>query len=261
MTLPQNKLWPINDEWDYHCANPEGVFRNLRFFTPPLEVSLPTILVTPREAGKRHVKIFDYSGVLLTSFVVPSNSFGYFYSSNVDACDIDNHVIQVFDSTGNSFQVIGSCCCDIRTDWDGRHVILLDVMLQTIYKNHKLLFMKPIELCLKHILKTNTHQQVHHSPLPVVTPSLFVNLRWLLREWKLVFSQSQKQHGRINRIFLAKLGTLVTNPKLPTFRSRWGLVFFCVGNPTTEPKKTSRANQTTDFAFRLTTSGCLTKFS
>jgi len=37
MTLPQNKLWPINDEWDYHCANPEGVFRNLRFFTPPLE--------------------------------------------------------------------------------------------------------------------------------------------------------------------------------------------------------------------------------
>ena len=35
-TLPDSELWPINSYWDYHCANPYGLFRNLRFFTPPL---------------------------------------------------------------------------------------------------------------------------------------------------------------------------------------------------------------------------------
>jgi hypothetical protein len=26
-TVPQNKLWPINDYWDWHCGNYQGVFR------------------------------------------------------------------------------------------------------------------------------------------------------------------------------------------------------------------------------------------
>lgn len=35
-TIPQEYLWPINSWWDFHCANPEGLFRDLRFFTPEL---------------------------------------------------------------------------------------------------------------------------------------------------------------------------------------------------------------------------------
>lgn len=35
-TVPTEQLWPMNSYWDYHCANPDGVFRNLRYFTPPL---------------------------------------------------------------------------------------------------------------------------------------------------------------------------------------------------------------------------------
>lgn len=32
----QDHLWPIDQVWDYHCGNPDGLFYNLRFFTPPL---------------------------------------------------------------------------------------------------------------------------------------------------------------------------------------------------------------------------------
>jgi exo-1,4-beta-D-glucosaminidase len=40
-TLPKDQLWGVNgslsEPWSYHCANPVGLFRNLRFFTPPLD--------------------------------------------------------------------------------------------------------------------------------------------------------------------------------------------------------------------------------
>eukprot|EP01012_Entosiphon_sulcatum_P011716 TRINITY_DN17211_c0_g1_i4.p1 TRINITY_DN17211_c0_g1~~TRINITY_DN17211_c0_g1_i4.p1 ORF type:complete len:861 (-),score=104.81 TRINITY_DN17211_c0_g1_i4:6-2558(-) len=35
-TVPKDHLWPIDDYWNYHCANPQGMFHDLRFFTPPL---------------------------------------------------------------------------------------------------------------------------------------------------------------------------------------------------------------------------------
>jgi exo-1,4-beta-D-glucosaminidase len=35
-TIPLEAQWPINYEWSYHCGNQNGVFRDLRFFTPPL---------------------------------------------------------------------------------------------------------------------------------------------------------------------------------------------------------------------------------
>ena len=41
-TVPSDEQWPINDYWDWHCGNPQGVFRNLRFYTPPLEARYGT---------------------------------------------------------------------------------------------------------------------------------------------------------------------------------------------------------------------------
>eukprot|EP01119_Soliformovum_irregulare_P013748 TRINITY_DN3693_c0_g1_i1.p1 TRINITY_DN3693_c0_g1~~TRINITY_DN3693_c0_g1_i1.p1 ORF type:complete len:870 (+),score=213.72 TRINITY_DN3693_c0_g1_i1:64-2673(+) len=35
-TVPQGKLWPINDEWNYHCGNELGEFGSLKWFIPPL---------------------------------------------------------------------------------------------------------------------------------------------------------------------------------------------------------------------------------
>ena len=35
-TIPNDKLWPINFEWNYHCGNQGGKFGNLGYFTPPL---------------------------------------------------------------------------------------------------------------------------------------------------------------------------------------------------------------------------------
>eukprot|EP00047_Mylnosiga_fluctuans_P007081 m.250997 g.250997 ORF g.250997 m.250997 type:complete len:850 (+) comp16986_c0_seq1:23-2572(+) len=35
-TIPADTMWPMGDEWSWHMGNPLGVFRNLRFFTPPL---------------------------------------------------------------------------------------------------------------------------------------------------------------------------------------------------------------------------------
>eukprot|EP01114_Cavostelium_apophysatum_P018472 TRINITY_DN5716_c0_g1_i1.p1 TRINITY_DN5716_c0_g1~~TRINITY_DN5716_c0_g1_i1.p1 ORF type:complete len:872 (-),score=202.83 TRINITY_DN5716_c0_g1_i1:1-2616(-) len=35
-TLDEEYLWPINEQWNYHCANPIGMFRNLDHFIPPL---------------------------------------------------------------------------------------------------------------------------------------------------------------------------------------------------------------------------------
>jgi len=37
ITVPQNKFWPINEYWDYHCGWSRGNFGNLRFFTPALD--------------------------------------------------------------------------------------------------------------------------------------------------------------------------------------------------------------------------------
>ena len=38
---PKDNWWSADKSmdpyWNYHCGNPEGLFRNLRFFTPPLE--------------------------------------------------------------------------------------------------------------------------------------------------------------------------------------------------------------------------------
>ena len=36
-TVPPQDDWPIDSVWDYHCGNPNGLFDNLRFFTPPLD--------------------------------------------------------------------------------------------------------------------------------------------------------------------------------------------------------------------------------
>jgi exo-1,4-beta-D-glucosaminidase len=36
VTLLPSDMWPQNDDWNYHCGNQKGVFRNLRFFNPPL---------------------------------------------------------------------------------------------------------------------------------------------------------------------------------------------------------------------------------
>jgi exo-1,4-beta-D-glucosaminidase len=38
ITLPTDELWPnpMNDEWDLHCGNPDGLFYDLRYFIPPL---------------------------------------------------------------------------------------------------------------------------------------------------------------------------------------------------------------------------------
>ena len=36
-TVPQDKLWPVNPEWDFHCGNEKGKFRDLRLFNPPLD--------------------------------------------------------------------------------------------------------------------------------------------------------------------------------------------------------------------------------
>lgn len=35
-TISPKDLWPMDAAWDYHCGNPQGVFHDLRFFTPPL---------------------------------------------------------------------------------------------------------------------------------------------------------------------------------------------------------------------------------
>eukprot|EP01084_Bolivina_argentea_P078351 142152_1 len=36
-TIPKDKLWPINVDWDWHCGNQDGAFGNLRHFTKPLD--------------------------------------------------------------------------------------------------------------------------------------------------------------------------------------------------------------------------------
>lgn len=35
-TVDPAALWPMGEEWDWHTGNVQGVFHNLRFFTPPL---------------------------------------------------------------------------------------------------------------------------------------------------------------------------------------------------------------------------------
>jgi len=37
ITIPSDKMWPINNFWDYHCGAQSGNFGSLKYFTPPLE--------------------------------------------------------------------------------------------------------------------------------------------------------------------------------------------------------------------------------
>lgn len=41
-TIPTADIWPISSYWDWHCGNPEGLFYNLRYFTPPLNARYGT---------------------------------------------------------------------------------------------------------------------------------------------------------------------------------------------------------------------------
>lgn len=36
-TIPSDELWPINEYWNWHCGNQDGLFGSLKYFTPPLE--------------------------------------------------------------------------------------------------------------------------------------------------------------------------------------------------------------------------------
>jgi len=38
VTIPSPDYWPIDNEWSYHCGNPDGLFYNLRYFVPPLNI-------------------------------------------------------------------------------------------------------------------------------------------------------------------------------------------------------------------------------
>ena len=45
--MPEADVWPISNDWDWHCGNQAGLFGNLRFFTPPQQVthlSAPAVL-------------------------------------------------------------------------------------------------------------------------------------------------------------------------------------------------------------------------
>ena len=46
-TVPPQDDWPIDSVWDYHCGNPNGVFRDLRFFTPPLDARFYFFSLSP----------------------------------------------------------------------------------------------------------------------------------------------------------------------------------------------------------------------
>lgn len=54
--LPASKLWPINDEWNWHCGNQVGLFGNLRFFTPPLYARYGTATSAADYAFKAQVR-------------------------------------------------------------------------------------------------------------------------------------------------------------------------------------------------------------
>ena len=41
-TIPESSLWPINDEWNWHCGNQDGAFGNLDHYTPPLNARYGT---------------------------------------------------------------------------------------------------------------------------------------------------------------------------------------------------------------------------
>eukprot|EP01127_Copromyxa_protea_P003105 TRINITY_DN12975_c0_g1_i1.p1 TRINITY_DN12975_c0_g1~~TRINITY_DN12975_c0_g1_i1.p1 ORF type:complete len:849 (-),score=178.09 TRINITY_DN12975_c0_g1_i1:68-2257(-) len=59
LTIPKDQLWPINSYWDYHCANPAGLFHDLRFFTPPLEARYGAATSAYDYLKKSQVQVYE----------------------------------------------------------------------------------------------------------------------------------------------------------------------------------------------------------
>jgi len=58
-TIPSEHLWPMDSYWDYHCGNPEGVFRDLHYFTGPLYARYGTAGSAAEYLKKSQVAVYE----------------------------------------------------------------------------------------------------------------------------------------------------------------------------------------------------------
>lgn len=58
-TVQPSSVWPIGDEWDFHCGNPAGLFYDLRFFTPALDARFGASSSAKEYLAKAQVAAYD----------------------------------------------------------------------------------------------------------------------------------------------------------------------------------------------------------
>jgi len=60
--------WPANSWWDWHCANPQGVFTNLRYFNPPLAARYGNASSLLEYTVKSQVQVYESHRALFEAY-------------------------------------------------------------------------------------------------------------------------------------------------------------------------------------------------
>lgn len=68
--IPQDKLWPINDVWNYHCNPPRSVFRNLNVFNGVMQQRYGTALNLDNYLLKADVQGYEAMRPMFEAFRV-----------------------------------------------------------------------------------------------------------------------------------------------------------------------------------------------